>query len=116
LPGPDAVLALVALTVAFAASTAVFNSTYKQQAEVDARLTNGADVTVTQSPGAATGPAAAILIRTVKQADLADFALLDGTMTLEQLRETGVPTEAVKRLRYGKDVVADLRGHTLADH
>jgi hypothetical protein len=47
---------------------------------------------------------------------LADFALLDGTMTLEQLRETGVPTEAVKRLRYGKDVVADLRGHTLADH
>jgi putative ABC transport system permease protein len=40
-------LALVALTVAFAGSTAVFNSTYRQQAEVDARLTNGADVTVT---------------------------------------------------------------------
>ena len=43
-------VALVALTAAFAGSTAVFNSTYQQQAEVDARLTNGADVTVTESP------------------------------------------------------------------
>jgi putative ABC transport system permease protein len=49
-------LALVALTAAFAASTAVFNSTYQQQAEVDARLSNGADVTVTESPGARVGP------------------------------------------------------------
>jgi putative ABC transport system permease protein len=47
---------LVALTAAFASSTAVFNSTYKQQAEVDARLTNGADVTVTESPGTRVGP------------------------------------------------------------
>jgi putative ABC transport system permease protein len=52
-------LALVALTVAFAGSTAVFDSTYQQQAEVDARLTNGADVTVTESPGANVTPAAA---------------------------------------------------------
>ena len=43
--------ALVAATVAFAASTAVFNSTYRQQAEIDALLSNGADVTVTQAPG-----------------------------------------------------------------
>ena len=43
---------IVALTVAFGVSTAVFNTTYRQQAEVDARLTNGADVTVTVSPGA----------------------------------------------------------------
>jgi putative ABC transport system permease protein len=50
---------LVALTAAFAASTAVFNSTYKQQAEVDARLTNGADVTVVQSPGSQEGPGGA---------------------------------------------------------
>lgn len=49
-------VALVALTVAFAASTAVFNSTYQQQAEVDARLTNGADVTVTESPATRVGP------------------------------------------------------------
>ena len=47
---------LVALTGAFAASTAVFNSTYQQQAEADARLSNGADVTVTESPGVNIGP------------------------------------------------------------
>lgn len=50
---------LLALAVSFAVSTATFNSTYKQQAEVDARLTNGADVTVTEPPGAGTPPAAA---------------------------------------------------------
>jgi putative ABC transport system permease protein len=37
---------LLGLALAFASSTAVFNSTYQQQAEVDARLTNGADVRV----------------------------------------------------------------------
>jgi putative ABC transport system permease protein len=52
-------LTLVALTAAFAGSTAVFNATYRQQAEVDARLTNGADVTVTESPGANAGAAQA---------------------------------------------------------
>lgn len=52
-------LALVALTVVFAGSTAVFNATYRQQATVDARLTNGADVTVTEPPGAQVGPAQA---------------------------------------------------------
>ena len=57
---------LVALTAAFAASTAVFNSTYKQQAEVDARLTNGADVTVTESPGSNVGPSAAGALSKVK--------------------------------------------------
>ncbi|MEA2472409.1 MAG: putative transport system permease protein, partial [Thermoleophilaceae bacterium] len=47
---------LVALTAAFAGSTAVFNSTYKQQAEADARLSNGADVSVVESPGVHVGP------------------------------------------------------------
>ena len=41
---------LVALAVAFALSAATFNATYAQQAEVDAQLTNGADVTVNR-PG-----------------------------------------------------------------
>jgi putative ABC transport system permease protein len=50
-------LALVALTGAFAGSTAVFNATYNQQSAVDARLTNGADVTVSESPGARVAPA-----------------------------------------------------------
>ena len=47
---------LIALTVGFAVSTAVFNATYRQQAEVDAVLSNGADVTVTTSPGATVAP------------------------------------------------------------
>jgi putative ABC transport system permease protein len=44
-------IALLALSIAFAASTSVFNATYRQQVEVDAALTNGADVTVTELPG-----------------------------------------------------------------
>ena len=44
--------ALVTLATCFAASTAAFNATYKQQAQVDARLSNGADVVVTTFPGA----------------------------------------------------------------
>lgn len=54
---------LVALALSFAISTAVFNATYRRQAEVDARLTNGADVTVTQSPGARVGPGAASALK-----------------------------------------------------
>jgi len=46
-------LVLTALTGSFAASTAVFNATYRQQAEVHARLTNGGDVTVNVAPGVA---------------------------------------------------------------
>jgi len=38
---------LVALACSFAASTAIFNSTFQAQTRVDAALTNGADVTVT---------------------------------------------------------------------
>ena len=37
-------LALIALTTCFAATTAAFNATYQQQAQADARLSNGADV------------------------------------------------------------------------
>jgi putative ABC transport system permease protein len=57
---------LVALTGAFAGSTAVFNSTYQAQAEADARLSNGADVTVTESPGAAVGPQGGARLSAVK--------------------------------------------------
>lgn len=54
---------LLALAVSFAVSTATFNATYRQQAEVDARLTNGADVTVTEPPVARTPPSAAASLR-----------------------------------------------------
>jgi len=49
-------VALIALTATFAGSTAVFNATYQRQAEADAALSNGADITVTQSPGSNVGP------------------------------------------------------------
>ena len=58
MPRWPAAIVLLALAVAFAASTATFNATYQAQAEVDAQLTNGADVTVTEPPGAVVGPAA----------------------------------------------------------
>lgn len=51
---------LVALTVGFAVSTAVFNATYRQQAEVDAVLSNGADVTVSISPGTNVAPTSSV--------------------------------------------------------
>jgi putative ABC transport system permease protein len=49
---------LLALALSFAASTAIFNATYQRQAEADAQLTNGADVTVTEPPSGATSPQA----------------------------------------------------------
>ncbi|HTN97462.1 MAG TPA: ABC transporter permease, partial [Nordella sp.] len=51
---------LVALAFSFAASTAIFNTTYERQAGVDAALTNGADVAVT---GTARNPASFELAR-----------------------------------------------------
>jgi putative ABC transport system permease protein len=56
---------LVALAIVFAASTSVFDATYRAQARVDALLTNGADVTVTESTGAQAPPATAGVIARV---------------------------------------------------
>ena len=58
-------VALLGTALAFAASTAAFNATYRAQAEADAQLTNGADVTVTEPPGARVGPAAAAALAAV---------------------------------------------------
>ncbi len=112
-------LALVTLTVAFAASTAVFNSTYKQQAEVDARLSNGADVTVTESPGtavpASAGAALAKIpgVRSVEAiqhrfayvgADLQDLygvnhsTIVDATKLQDAYFQGGTATELMSRL------------------
>ncbi len=72
---------LLALAVSFGASTATFNATYRQQAEADAQLTNGADVTVTPS-GAAAGdpsaPAAATAATTTAAADAATARTIGG--------------------------------------
>ena len=58
-------IVLLALALAFAASTATFNATYQAQAEVDAQLTNGADVTVTEPPGSAVPPDAGTKIAAI---------------------------------------------------
>jgi putative ABC transport system permease protein len=47
---------VLALALTFAISTATFNATYRAQAEADAQLTNGADVTVAQPAGGSLGP------------------------------------------------------------
>lgn len=52
-------MVLLSLSLAFAASTSIFNSTYAQQAEAAAQLANGADVTVTEPPSASVSPSAA---------------------------------------------------------
>src|SRR5690349_17890082 len=57
---------LLALAIVFAASTAIFDATYRQQARVDALLTNGADVTVTESPGTLAPPSLAQKIARVQ--------------------------------------------------
>jgi putative ABC transport system permease protein len=58
-------VALLGLALAFAMSTASFNATYRAQAEADAQLTNGADVTVTEPPAAQVGPQAAAALAAV---------------------------------------------------
>jgi len=58
-------IVLLALAVAFAVSTATFNATYRAQAEVDAQLTNGADITVTEPPGSSVSAGAAAKLAAV---------------------------------------------------
>ena len=46
-------LVVIGLLLAFASRSAIFTATYDQQANVDAQLTLGADVTVSSPPGVA---------------------------------------------------------------
>ncbi len=119
-------LVLVALTVSFAASTAVFNATYQQQAEVDALLTNGADVTVTESPGVEVGPDASAALQAVPGvssvepvqhrfayvgADLQDLygvrtdTIVDATKLQDTYFEGGTARDLIGRLASAPDSV-----------
>lgn len=80
---------LVALAIAFATSTAIFNSTYRAQSRVDAELTNGADVTVT-------GPAAA--------------NLADRLPTIQRLRGVVAAEPMQHRFAYVGSDLQDLYG------
>jgi putative ABC transport system permease protein len=54
-------IAMTALAISFATSTAIFNTTYKAQARIDAELTNGSDVTVFGTSAKPAGPYLAAL-------------------------------------------------------
>lgn len=54
-------IAMTALAISFATSTAIFNATYDAQARVDAELTNGSDVTVFGTADKPAGPYLATL-------------------------------------------------------
>jgi putative ABC transport system permease protein len=56
---------VLAMATGFAVSTATFNATYRQQAEIDALLTGGADVAVNHGPSAQIGPAQGDRLRAV---------------------------------------------------
>jgi len=96
--------ALVAATVAFAASTAVFNSTYRQQAEIDALLSNGADVTVTQSPG-----------RTVELSGAAAIARVPGVKSVEAIQHRFAYVGADLQDLYGVDPTTIVAATKLQD-
>jgi putative ABC transport system permease protein len=66
-------LALIVLAFAFAASTAIFNTTYNAQERVDAQLTNGADLAVT---GSTANPASRVLAAIRGTPGVAAVALL----------------------------------------
>jgi putative ABC transport system permease protein len=85
-------IVVLALTVGFAVSTATFNATYQTQAEVDAQLTNGADVTVTESPGASVPPSTA-----------KDLAALRGVRSVEPVQHRFAYIGADLQDLYGVD-------------
>jgi putative ABC transport system permease protein len=67
-------IALVSLAIAFAVSTAIFNTTYDNQSQVDAELTSGADVSIR---GTSLYPAGTELVK---------FRTLPGVMAAEPLQ------------------------------
>lgn len=95
---------LLGLTLAFAASTSSFNATYRAQAEVDAQLTNGADVAVTEPPGAHIPPSAA-----------ATIAAVPGVRSVEPLQHRFAYVGADLQDLYGVDPQTITRATALQD-
>ena len=97
-------LALVTLASCFAASTAAFNTTYRQQAEVDARLTNGADVVVTASAAAPLAPGRVRV-----------FAALPGVASVEPIQHRYAYIGRDLQDLYGVDAQTIVRNGRLQD-
>lgn len=97
-------LSLVALTSVFAGSTAVFNSTYNVQAEVDAVLSNGAMVSVVQSPGQEVPPTKA-----------AEFSAVRGVRSVTPLQHRYAYVGADLQDIYGVDPTTIVKATKLRD-
>ena len=96
-------IALAALAVAFSTSVAIFSATYDTQALVDARLTNGADVTIT---GTAVNPAGGMLDR-IRQ--------VPGVAVAEPMQHRFAFVGSDLQDLYGIDPAAIGRATTIAD-
>jgi len=95
---------LIALSFTFAVSTATFNATYVQQSEVDAQLTNGADVAVTEPPGTVLGPEGA-----------GPLAQVPGVRAVEPLQHRYAYVGADLQDLYGVDATTIGQATTLQD-
>ena len=96
-------VAMTALAVSFAASTAIFNATYNAQARVDAELTNGADVTVFGTTDRPAGP------------HLADLSNLPGTAAAEPMQHRFAYVGADLQDLYGINPTTLGRATTASD-
>ena len=95
---------LVAASVAFAVSTSVFNATYQHQAEVDAVLSIGAMVTVTESPGAVVDPSKA-----------AELGRIPGVRSVTAMQHRFAYVGADLQDLYGVDPTTIVRSTKLQD-
>lgn len=96
-------IAMTALAISFATSTAIFNATYNAQARVDAELTNGSDVTVF---GTAERPASA---------HLAALSSLPETTAAEPMQHRFAYVGADLQDLYGIDPAHIERATSLSD-
>lgn len=96
-------IAMTALAISFAVSTAIFNATYNAQLRVDAELTNGADVTVS---GTSEMPA---------DAHLAALAALPDTAAAEPTQHRFAYVGADLQDLYGIDPPRIGRATSLSD-
>lgn len=96
-------IAMTALALAFATSTAVFNTTYNAQARVDAELTNGADVAVT---GTSAAPASTVMDK---------LAALPGVVAAQPMQHRFAYVGTDLQDMYGIDPIGLGKATDLAD-
>lgn len=96
-------VAMTALAISFASSTAIFNTTYHTQARIDAELTNGADVTVF---GTTANPAST---------QLSHLAKLPGVAAAEPMQHRFAYVGADLQDLYGIDPASIGRATGLSD-